>query len=389
MFCPAKQKVHDRESWLDYRNYLLLTAIIKIGRRLQVFEDQILLFPRVCEVCKEAEASRMIDCSVCRSVFYCSDEHRSQDAERHMKWCQNYLLCIQCDVLEAKEGVPDLSFPNIVDNQYTKLPATIRDHITSEILFDASVGRKEIIDEKDLDQTHITLLSERLSYPLSLLYSLQELEIGPDRQSVNQISELRVHVVGAKSTVELLGIIRWEYMVHRLPSLKKLHIVFVGPELFTASGLSDELPDNHCLDDSLMTRCKDCERKDRSIIYEMCQMLYHEYVKASCFTSPDVIVAFNCGFHEFQDEDKDTWPESLSVMVKNPDVPLIFTSYTQSEAKKDLVAVEKVDEIEVSLPTSLNPYRSMRPTRDISREDDCDMYFENQFITCVRGKMLS
>ncbi|XP_071547653.1 putative protein MSS51 homolog, mitochondrial isoform X2 [Panulirus ornatus] len=379
VFSQAKIKVHDKKSWLEYRKFLQLTARINLDRRLEVFENEILLFPRVCEVCKEAEPSKIIDCPNCHSVFYCSDSHCSQDAERHEKWCYKYLLCIQCDIWEARKGIPDLPFPSKVDKEYKKLPAKMIDHLKTQLCL-------KNVDDRDLDLKLYAVMSERLSYPLSLLYALQQLEVGPYKQAVSELSELKIHVVGAESTKELLGIIRWEYLVHRLPALMKLHMVFVGPELFSDSGLSDELPDNRCLDDSGMTQCEDCQEKGRVIVYEMCQLLYHEYKNTNYFTSPDAIIAYNCGFHEFEGEKRDAWPESLSLMVQNSDIPLIFTSYTSTEAKKDMAVLRKFNDTEVVIPIHMNPYCSVRPIRDFTREDACDMFFINQYISCIIGK---
>ncbi|XP_042878972.1 putative protein MSS51 homolog, mitochondrial isoform X2 [Penaeus japonicus] len=379
VFSQAKLKVHDKKSWQEFRNCLQVAANINLQRRLDIFEDEIFLYPRACEVCREANNSLMIDCNRCHSVFYCSDVHRSEDAERHERWCNNYLLCIKCDVVEYKKGVPDLPFPTQVDSEYRKLPRRLVDLLRPQL-------NTKDVSEDELDPKLIVILSERLSYPLSLLYGMQHLTLGQDRKSVEQLTELKVHVVGAKSTKELLGIIRWEYMVHRLPALMKLHIVFIGPELFSDSGLSEELPDNHCLDDSGMSRCDDCQGKSRAIIYEMCEMLYHDYATTSYFHNPDLIISFNCGFHEFEGEEKDTWPASLSVMLKNPDVPLIFTSYTKTESERDLEVLKKIEDVEVLLPVERNPYSSLRPIRDFTREDDCDMFFVNQYISCVRRK---
>ena len=42
--------------------------------------------------------------------------------------------------------------------------------------------------------------------------------------------DLAVHIVGANVN-EMLGIIKWQYLAHRLPALEKCRIVFIGPEL--------------------------------------------------------------------------------------------------------------------------------------------------------------
>lgn len=386
MFYKAKEIIHDKEKWLDFRNSLALFASLKLRRQLEVFEKDILLFPRVCEVCGEAEASRMIDCSSCHAVFYCSDLHRLQASERHGKLCESYLLAVQCYVMIAKVGVIDLPIPNAVDTEYKILPASFRDYISSQVKSKITVVLGRVPNERlQLNKTNITLLSDRLSFPLSLLYALQHLEIGPSKEVISQVSELNVHVVGAVGNVECLWRNRWEYMVHRLPALKKLHIVFIGPDVFRQ--FSNEFLGNHYLDDGLRKLCVDCRAKNRMVTYEMCQMLYHDYVKVPYFTSPDVIIAFNCGFHEYQGEDQDTWQETLSYMTKDLAVPLIFTSYGHSEAKKDLAAIKEVADTEVIIPSVLNPYHSLRPVRDAYNQDDCDLFFQNQYLTCVKGKL--
>ena len=43
-------------------------------------------------------------------------------------------------------------------------------------------------------------------------------------------ASLTLHIVGA-NIYEVMGIIKWEYLAHRLPTLKNLTMAFVGPDL--------------------------------------------------------------------------------------------------------------------------------------------------------------
>ncbi|MCL4145267.1 UNVERIFIED_CONTAM: hypothetical protein GTU68_053218, partial [Idotea baltica] len=226
-----------------------------------------------------------------------------------------------------------------------------------------------------------------LSFPLSLLYALEKLETNGYKKSFINSSELKIHVIGAESAVELLGIIRWEYFLHRLPSLLKLHIVFIGPNLFKSFEMEDEFEmDKHCLDDSCSTRCEDCIKKNRVVVYEMATMLYHDYEESKHFKEPDAIIAFNCGFHEFAEDPSDTWSKSLNLITKMA-IPLIFTSYTQLEAERDLkTALKSNSDIEVRIPPQLNPFCSPRPIRDPSRENEESFFFYNQYLSCIQGK---
>ena len=48
-------------------------------------------------------------------------------------------------------------------------------------------------------------------------------------KKIENVTELTVHIVGS-NVIEMLGIIKWEYIVHRLPKLKTLHLVFIGEQ---------------------------------------------------------------------------------------------------------------------------------------------------------------
>ena len=113
---------------------------------------------------------------------------------------------------------------------------------------------------------------------------------------------------------------------------------------------------------------------------------------AGYYTVPDVVCAFNCGFHEFQnDPEKEEWAPSLRLLVELPRVPLLFTSYTQNEAGMDLQSFKSQfteDELAHKLKFYAsgvkNPFRSHRPVRDFECDDNRDIFFANQYLTVVR-----
>ncbi|KAF2357726.1 Zinc finger MYND-type, partial [Trinorchestia longiramus] len=379
IFGRAKELLAKGESWDHFRNSLMLTASVNLKRKLEIYEKEIFQFPRVCEICRSADQQSLADCPLCHSVFYCSSEHRDQDLERHQKYCKYYILLVECDRVEAEKGIQDLPFPVHVDEVYTPLPDKLVTLLNPQLQRDSTAP---------LDAKAVTMITERLSYPLSLLYALQNISLGPENTVLHEITELKLHVVGAKSFSELLGIIRWEYMAHRLPRLGQLRIVFIGPELFSddQSG-GDIVPENHILDDSGMTMCEACQAKPRTIVYEMANMCYHDFVESSHYSRPDLLIAYNCGFHEHtQTETNRRWEPTLPLLVAARAVPLVFTSYTAEEAQQDLVALQAVAPVELLLSPHRNPYSSLRPYREHETEtqDVEPLYFWNQFITCVR-----
>ena len=69
-------------------------------------------------------------------------------------------------------------------------------------------------------------LCDRLTGPLTILHSADKYGLAKGKR-VQDATELCIHIVGS-NVIEMLGIIKWEYIVHRLPKLMNLHLVFIG-----------------------------------------------------------------------------------------------------------------------------------------------------------------
>ena len=119
----------------------------------------------------------------------------------------------------------------------------------------------------DLREMEKRFLSDRLTGPLTLLYVAQLCKLAKG-ESIGKRKELVIHIAGS-NTVEMLGIIKWEYLAHRLPHLESMRLVFIGPEL----------ADNE-EEDSLITAiangdgnplgiCGSCADQGRAIHYEV------------------------------------------------------------------------------------------------------------------------
>ena len=69
-----------------------------------------------------------------------------------------------------------------------------------------------------------------------------------------------------------------------------------------------------------------------------------------------------------------------------PGAPLVFTSYTRTEAEADLQRfTEHCDqEVEILVNCQENKMRSHRPIRDWEMDREMDVFYSNQFITVVR-----
>merc|ERR1711874_621568 len=192
---------------------------------------------------------------------------------------------------------------------------------------------------------------------------------------------LTVHIVGA-SLYEVMGIIKWEYLAHRIPHLTQLVLIFIGPEL------QEE-------DESIPTvpPCSACLDKGIEIFYNTFNVRYDEYRRGSDFRDPDMVLVQNCGFAEFDDDcDEPGWEDGwrgLEGLVQLTGAPLIITSYTLGEAEKDLDMLLKYtkEDLDVLVRCRQNDMRSRWPIRDWELDQDNDLFYANQYYSVVRAKL--
>ncbi len=102
-------------------------------------------------------------------------------------------------------------------------------------------------------------LTNSLSSPLSLLkgYLTTSAKSSPEK------TDLIVHLAGS-DIVEMFGIIKWEYILHRLCNVKSIRIVFIGLQLA-------EVEDGECQG---IGECSDCNQAERTMKYEIRKKTY-------------------------------------------------------------------------------------------------------------------
>ena len=345
------------EDWCKERSNAMLLTQLQLGRRLSEGEQQMFMFPRVCKVCHEGDQEKLQDCKNCFCVSYCSVTHKQQDFIRHSMSCHWLKLCFYVDkhFIQAKDPYPFLNVP--VRDKYEPLPCDIDACMSFLMTYTKDVTKWNM-------STEVALLSELLTCPLTLLYALEKLGTSFNKSSV-------IHVVGA-AAFECTFLKKWEVILHYLPQLTCLDMVFIGPE-------SEQGFETTCV------LCVDCQKKGRVLsTHFQSGNLYHQYATSKTFLMPDIIVAYNCGLHEYVGTDTDTWLLSLPFLVKFNQTPLILTSYTSDEAYRDIERIldYRKDSLKVYLKCAKNPFASKRPYRDWGNEN-CEVFFQNNFITLV------
>ena len=118
-------------------------------------------------------------------------------------------------------------------------------------------------------------------------------------------------------------------------------------------------------------------------------MPYQQFREREDFSPPDLVLVQNCGFHEFPLDSED-WTEGWAGLgsLLHPGVPVIFTSYTRTEAQDDLRRFQEVcgQEVEVLIHCEENTMRGYRPRRDMGLEEEIDVFYNNYYINILRVK---
>ncbi len=353
----------------------LCTAERMLRRKLEEWEKEMFLFPRACRRCWATKKSGMLDCPDCMCVSYCSEECQEKDATVHSAEtvCKELRYAMACDNFECSVNIAVPPLPSDLDNSFMGTPANM-DAFLEQTADRSSSSNGDKIDS-GLAIMEKKFLTDRLSGPMTLLQAVSlKLARGI---SVETAAHLVIHVVGA-NVMEMLGMIKWEVLGHRLPQCLNLRLVFIGPELEAHEGQDGECP--------WLEPCAECRKKNKSVVYEIRRGTYEKYASSEAYIVPDLVAAFNCGFHEFElQPDKETWRPSLPLLVRHPGVPLVFTSYTLTEALKDLKLIkEACEELLVDVAAERNPFRSQRPIRDFEFDGGNDVFYSNNYYSVVR-----
>jgi len=123
-------KSRSAEEWKTFRMNAIITCEIMFGESLSLAEKEIFLFPRACRVCRRTE-DKMYDCKNCYCLSYCSEQHKSEDSERHIGTCRALKICMLADVYESCVGVGLPAIPSEVDKTYNGTTPDITHFITA------------------------------------------------------------------------------------------------------------------------------------------------------------------------------------------------------------------------------------------------------------------
>lgn len=199
----------------DFRNLRVHTLNLctsSLKRPLQAFEQEMLLFPKLClfAECRNWKSADLISCNKCHHVFYCK-EHAddSQLAAKHNQWCST--LAMYQKIVTTKRDDPIL--PDFILSCPIRMPKSLDDLF--RVLYRGRIK----------DHCTTAMISQLATGPLTILNSIQlcKMEIKPS---------MVIHLIGAELQFEGAHLDKWEaFFLHLMPDVNELRVVFVGPEL--------------------------------------------------------------------------------------------------------------------------------------------------------------
>lgn len=351
-------------SYTDFTNYRLSLRMAWesiMNRKLKPWENFAWMFPRVCEVCYDKR--NLSDCDKCWCVAYCSEEHKQKHWEKHEKNCLNLKICLDVDRF-LLQRVSISSFDIKIKGEYSVLPENVE-------LF-LSIKPCPQIDYTRVTDSLINILKrEAISPILIAIYSFQASEFIKNR--VCKKENITIHIVGSSYNESMIN---WDlngyFFLHWSSNVKTIHFVFIGPEV--EADIEPLVIENK--------EYEACLEKERRVIIEYHRKFYHDVVEQ--LASPDLIILFNSGLHEFEQEQSDTWAPSIPCLFRNVDVPVCLTAYTEDEMERDIKCISKIGvDIQFVVKNMKNPFGGKRPHRNWLTSNSPVFYFDD-YITVVK-----
>ncbi|EPE36752.1 hypothetical protein GLAREA_08915 [Glarea lozoyensis ATCC 20868] len=217
---------------------------------------------------------------------------------------------------------------------------------------------------------YLTLATETQSMPLTILAAL-ELTI----PSLATKTELTIHLIGAGAK-ELQNLLIFEELLHLLPSLKTLKLVFAGPECKNSGATPDDpVPEMQA------TCCPDCTKAGRKRVMALCSEVYHSFASMPQWKRPDLAVLFHSGRSQ---DGVEGWKPTTEWLV-NSGIPTVCTTYTEREAREEVGELEALGARFVR-GVEVNGWRSLVHRLEPMEGGEHGFYFDNFWWYVFEGR---
>ena len=211
------QESEFKKSLIEEKIKLIYLMESCMERKLCPYENEIIEYPKICEVCHKENNKVLKPCPTCPHANFC-EEH--EDNTDHKNFCSLYVSCYILDYYAIiLQELPILRMMEFTphNSQIPRMPNSMQEYM--DIFFKPRMELKFNFRSQDVKM----YVSQHFTRPLTLIYAMKRLYFKPR-------SELIIHVIGANKREEK-SLIEWEILFHWLPHLIKLQVILVGPEL--------------------------------------------------------------------------------------------------------------------------------------------------------------
>ncbi|KLO10601.1 hypothetical protein SCHPADRAFT_930456 [Schizopora paradoxa] len=371
----------------------------KIGRQVTGIHRDLVNYKPRCAVClksaydkralEDPEYSNLLHCPDCRAAFACSEEHRAQYLNEHSRQLERNETFTECEMNKrAYENTLEIVtrgwtmtetiwFPVRRKSEYAPLPSS----------WDEWFADPSNLVPPDSSAALNRVRTKQLSIPMTILYGMEQF----DREAgglplLSSRTELEIAVVGAHDfELRLGGLTVFEEILHILPSLRRLTLRFVGPDVVRKFVGSDG-EERETLE---WVPCALCKEKGVEIVHTIHEALFHDYAeeciaKAASGDGPafqwsDIAVTFNSGLG--LPRSLSDWSPTLEMLAKNG-VPTICTSFLEREADEDDNSLRR-HHCNMVFRFHKNPWRSEVVTKMLWTTKGYFSY--NNFVQGFRG----
>jgi len=191
--------------------------------------------------------------------------------------------------------------------------------------------------------------------------------------NVNTRGSINLHIIGAAGP-EFASVPAFEELLHFLPSLKTLHLSFVGLNV-------SEHPTNDTKSQNRYTLqcCTACTKMGRSVSITTWRGPYHAYANTEFYKTPDLAAAFPSGFSV--DEQAD-WLPTIDYLAHAPH-PTLFTAARYFEINRE-IGVWKVLGAKFVKNAEVNKWKGMSPSLGVCGDTPNEVTYKNHWWYIVK-----
>ncbi|KAJ6457849.1 hypothetical protein C8R47DRAFT_1163865 [Mycena vitilis] len=307
-------------------------------------------------------------CPRCQMSFYCCESHWDATRSSHEMRCEELpgglSHCeINLQVRADEEFRAIMTFPRLRENAWKFIPRqrswTPLEGSTWESAIGGDVERSAVMAAmKEHIPASIRLVSSIATTVMTALHALEQLNSG---SAWTQKSTLTIHILGGPPDFDPSIAYMYEAILHRVPNVQILNIVFCNPVLkafvtvprMAKSALRE------------VDACSACRPMGGTIFYHYATKNYEDYVRSegASFEPPDLAIGTNCFFTTTEPE---LWRRTIKLLVARH-IPSVFTAYDRRSAARDLDLMRESGANPIpSLTLVQNPWGSqtMHPNSD-------------------------